>query len=63
MTRYCLEFDLPEDPQKVPDFVNYLISQRFKVMHMDIHTVTVCKEYTDYTARQLGGHHAVIFPP
>lgn len=57
MTRYCLEFDLPQDPKKVPEFVNYLLSRRFKVMHMDIHSVTVCKEYTDYGGQTIGDSH------
>lgn len=55
MTQYCLEFDLPADPKKSTELVNYLISRRFKVMHMDIHSVTVCKEYTDYGSANTGG--------
>jgi hypothetical protein len=50
-----LEFNLPEDAQKKTELVNYLIARRFKVMHMDIHSVTVCKEYTDYGSANTGG--------
>lgn len=48
MKTYYLEFELPTDPKQVGDFVDHLISRRWKVVHMDEKIVTCVKRYTRY---------------